>query len=204
MDPSPSTFRVPPVAAPRHPWRRRGQNFTTIVVVGLVAAGATWAVQSEPTMVANLLDDGDPTRIVIPEIGVDAPMVPLGLDWTGRLQAPAGTSEVGWFRDGPEPGDRGAAVVAGHLDSKDGGAVFARLSEVAPGSTVEFRTATGSTTFEVTRVAQYPKAEIPDAEVYGASGWPELRLITCAGTFDRAARHYRDNVVVYATLVGQT
>ncbi|MCU1370282.1 MAG: peptidase sortase [Ilumatobacteraceae bacterium] len=190
-----------------------------------MAAGLTWGMQQffgwlggfprdasedvaatpEPVPApASVLERSDPTRIVIPEIEVDAPMVPLALDGDGRLEAPRGTSEVGWFRDGPEPGEVGAAVVAGHLDSRDGGAVFARLSEVRPGTRVEFSSASGITAFEVTRVEQYPKSEIPNEIVYGHPDRPELRLITCGGTFDEGIRHYRDNLVVYATLIGPT
>ncbi|MSW64237.1 MAG: sortase, partial [Actinobacteria bacterium] len=60
----------------------------------------------------------------------------------------------------------------------------------------------GSTlTFQVTRVAEYPKTAFATTEVYGPTVDAQLRLITCGGEFDRSRRSYVDNIVVYASLV---
>jgi hypothetical protein len=83
--------------------------------------------------------------------------------------------------------------------------VFFRLGAVQPGDTVRVARADGSVaTFRVTRVASYPKDRFPTLEVYGNTPGPELRLITCGGDFDRTARSYLDNIVVYATLTGRS
>ncbi|WP_261575371.1 class F sortase [Frankia gtarii] len=142
-----------------------------------------------------------PVRVRIPDIGVDAAVVPLGLDAGGTLQAPTDFATAGWNVAGPEPGENGAAVVAGHVDSTTGPAAFFRLGALHPGARVFIDRADGSTvTFVVRRLVRYPKSAIPDAEVYGGSpGSPGLRLITCGGAFDHARGHYLDNVVVYAT-----
>jgi Sortase domain len=79
--------------------------------------------------------------------------------------------------------------------------VFFELRRLREGNRVHVDRADGTTvTFTVRRVARYPKRNIPDAEVYGTTPDPQLRLITCGGSFDRARRSYRDNIVVYATL----
>lgn len=95
------------------------------------------------------------------------------------------------------PGEPGAAVLLGHVDSaRDGPAVFYRLGELRPGD----RIADGGTvTFVVASVARYPKPEFPADRVYGAVAYAGLRLVTCGGAFDPARRGYRDNIVVYAT-----
>ncbi|MET7476211.1 class F sortase [Streptomyces sp. NPDC005648] len=141
-----------------------------------------------------------PTRVVIPYIGVDAPVIGLGLDRDHRLTAPpeGDARQVGWYRDGPSPGERGTAVLVGHLDTDTGPAVFAGLGELTPGHLVELRRADGRTAvYTVDAVKSYEKAHFPDREVYGARGRPELRLITCGGAYDRRTG-YTGNTVVFA------
>jgi hypothetical protein len=140
-----------------------------------------------------------PVRVRIPAIAVDAPLVPLGLDATGALQPPGGFTEAGWWSGGARPGERGPAVIAGHVDSKSGPAVFFRLPQLAPGDVVIVTRRDGSQVrFTVQRTAHYPKTGFPSALVYGPTRRPALRLITCSGTFDRSTGHYLDNTVVYA------
>ncbi|WP_246078573.1 class F sortase [Modestobacter excelsi] len=142
-----------------------------------------------------------PVRVTIPAIGVDSPLTDIGVDATGALVPPADFSQAGWFAAGPVPGEVGPAVLAGHVDDRSGPAVFSRLEELGAGDRVVVTDAAGQAhTFAVTGVAARPKTDFPTAEVYGPTADPELRLITCGGTFDRARRSYTDNVVVYARL----
>jgi sortase (surface protein transpeptidase) len=144
-------------------------------------------------------DAAVPVRIEIPAIGVDAPVVPLGLEPSGALEAPEGLAETGWWTDGPEPGEAGPAVVAGHVDSRAGPAVFYRLDDLRPGDGVEVVREDGSrVAFVVERLEQHPKADFPTEAVYGDTEGAALRLITCGGAFDRSTGHYLDNVIVYA------
>ncbi|MQA98228.1 MAG: class F sortase [Streptosporangiales bacterium] len=144
-------------------------------------------------------DVADPVRVRVPAIGVSAEVIALSLDGSGRLVAPERYDVAGWNRAGPEPGETGAAVVAAHMDSRSGPAVFFRLRDLDRGDVVHVDRADGTTvTFTVRRLARYPKSGIPDREVYGGSDRPELRLITCGGTFDERRRSYRDNVIVFA------
>jgi sortase (surface protein transpeptidase) len=144
-------------------------------------------------------DAAVPVRIEIPAIGVDAPVVPLGLEPSGALEAPEGLAETGWWTDGPEPGEAGPAVVAGHVDSRAGPAVFYRLDDLRPGDGVEVVREDGSrVAFVVERLEQHPKADFPTEAVYGDTEGSALRLITCGGAFDRSTGHYLDNVIVYA------
>lgn len=143
----------------------------------------------------------DPARVVIPAIGVDADVEPLDLLPDGSLDVPKNFSVTGWYRDGPEPGEPGAAVIVGHVDSRRGPAVFFRLREMAPGNEIVVETVDGeSMRFIVERLEKHSKSAFPTTAVYGPTSEPSLRLITCGGTFDRAARTYQDNLVVFATL----
>ena len=140
-----------------------------------------------------------PAAIEIPSIGVHARLVRLGLNADGTLEVPTRFAEAGWWAGGPRPGERGPAVVAGHVDTRTGPAVFARLSELRAGDNIWVVRQDGSRVrFVVRRSARYAKARFPTARVYGATRRSALRVITCSGTFDRASGHYLDNTVVYA------
>ncbi|MCB5907463.1 class F sortase [Streptomyces sp. SF28] len=144
-----------------------------------------------------------PKRLSIPEIGVDAPFTALGLGPKGQLNAPPPNDSnlVGWFKGGATPGERGASIVAGHVDTKTGPAVFLQLDQLKPGSTADITRQDGSVaTFTVDSVETFSKANFPDDRVYADTPTPQLRLITCGGAYDRAAKDYVDNVVVFAHL----
>ncbi|QJY49411.1 class F sortase [Pseudonocardia broussonetiae] len=167
-----------------------------------VAAAPAGVVEQAPPAAEQAPPDGKrvaPERLRIPSIGVDTGFVDLGLDDAGALAAPATTDVAGWFAAGPAPGDAGPALVAGHVDSRAGPGVFFRLGELRVGDRVEVQRADGTVVaFTVTARTDTPKAEFPTAQVYAPTPVPELRLVTCSGTFDRATGHYRDNVVVDA------
>ena len=69
-------------------------------------------------------------RLEIPSIGVSAHAVDLGLERNGTLEVPKRYEQVGLWKNGPEPGRRGPAVIAGHVDSRTAPAVFQRLREL--------------------------------------------------------------------------
>jgi sortase (surface protein transpeptidase) len=146
-----------------------------------------------------------PARIRIPSIEVDSALVELGLQADGTLQVPADGTAAGWFTGSPAPGQIGPAVVAAHVDWNHRPGVFFRLRDLARGDEVDVDRQDGTTArFEVLEVEQYPKDAFPTERVYGDIDHAGLRLITCGGEFDRAARSYRDNVVAYAGLVGSS
>ncbi|GIE34390.1 class F sortase [Actinoplanes italicus] len=143
-----------------------------------------------------------PVRLQIPAIKVDTEVMTLGLRRDGTLEVPPlrGDAPAGWYRDSPTPGESGASVLAGHVDTaRDGPAVFFRLRELRAGDAIAVRRKDGTVArFEVSRVATYPKQDFPSSEVYAPLASPGLRLITCGGVFDRGEGSYRSNVVVYA------
>jgi sortase (surface protein transpeptidase) len=146
-----------------------------------------------------------PTRVRIPAIGVDSPLVELGMDGGGVLVPPATADVAGWFAAGPAPGAAGPALLAGHVDSQSGPGVFFRLRDVAPGDRIEIDRSDGSVAaFVVSARTQTSKSAFPTDLVYAPTPGPELRLVTCGGGFDRSARSYQDNIVVQAVAADGT
>lgn len=190
-----------------------GRRLCALLAVGVLVAGATaLAVRTleppgRPGELAGRTATpeargptpaGDPLRVRIPAIGVDAPLRRLGLNGDGTLEVP-GFEEAGWYSGGPRPGEPGPAVVAAHLDSTTGPAVFYRLGQVRPGDVVLVDYGDGTATFAVQRSDRFAKLQFPTETVYGPTDGPELRLVTCDGDFDRRTRSYKDNLIVWAT-----
>jgi LPXTG-site transpeptidase (sortase) family protein len=145
-----------------------------------------------------------PRKIEIPGIGVDAPVMKVGRDADGSVQVPplGARNLTGWYRDGPAPGQRGPAVILGHVDSTTGISVFYRLKDLHAGDRVYVTLADGTVAaFVVDGLQKVAKDAFPTASVYGQGSYPGLRLITCGGPFDQATGHYLDNIIVYAHLV---
>jgi len=175
-------------------------------------AGATYIPPSITTVAPRLASDpkaralarSAPVKIRIPGIGVNAPVMKVGRDADGTVQVPplAEHNLTGWYRYGPSPGQRGPAVILGHVDSATGISVFYYLKNMHAGDKVLVTLADGKVAaFAVDGLQRVAKDAFPTASVYGKAGYPSLRLITCGGPFDQATGHYVDNVIVYAHLV---
>jgi len=158
------------------------------------------AVAASPTAVVRA--HATPAALEIPAIGVNTgELVDLGLTPSGAMEVPDDAATAGWFALSPVPGEAGPTVVAAHVDYKKVPGVFARLHEMKAGDTAVVRRADGTPVrFVAYRVERFAKNAFPTQDVYGNTAGPELRLITCGGSFDQAAGHYRDNVVVFARL----
>jgi hypothetical protein len=147
--------------------------------------------------------DVEPWGVWIPRLGVSATLTQLGLEDDGRLEVPGDEAMAGWYVGGPRPGETGPAVVAGHVDSRTGPAVFARLSQLAAGDVAHVVYRDGFVaTFRISAVQRHAKDAFPTAAVYGDVAEPALRLITCGGSFDRGSGSYRDNVVAFGEILG--
>lgn len=143
-----------------------------------------------------------PVGLRIPAIGVDAPLMRLGLAADGSVQVPPITAHdrAGWYEHSPMPGQKGPSVILGHVTvGPYGDGVFRHLSDLRKGDEIVARLQNGtSAVFAVTGVRTVAKADFPTKEVYGDVPRPELRLITCGGP--RTGDGYLDNVIVFAAL----
>ena len=160
-------------------------------------------VRSDASRAVAAAPSGDvarPVRVRIPELNIDAALDPLHLD-AKQVLVPPEYGRAGWYEDGPEPGEAGRAVVAGHVDSKTGPDVFAALHRARKGDRILVKLADGSTVrFAVDRVETHAQDDFPTAQVYGGPRQrAELRLITCTGAY--VGGRYQDNLIVFATRI---
>ena len=142
-----------------------------------------------------------PERLVARSVGLDLPVVPQGVDRDGRMALPDQPSRLGWYRFGAAPGDdRGAVVLAGHVDSSRYGAgPLTRLAGLERGDHLSVRDARGrSTTYVVVKVQRIPKSDFAPDDVFERSGPAVLRVITCGGAYEPRHGGYQDNLVVTA------
>jgi sortase (surface protein transpeptidase) len=166
-------------------------------------AGTTAVAGSRATApAAEPIARSVPVRVRIPAIGVDTPLMQLGLAADGTVEVPPvqAHSPAGWYRDSPTPGQLGPSVILGHVTvGHYGDGVFLKLSQLKPGARVVVGLQDGaSAAFTVDAVRTVAKDDFPTQEVYGDTDRPELRLITCGGP--RTGDGYLDNVVVFASL----
>lgn len=142
-----------------------------------------------------------PVRVQVPSLHISSSLESLGLLPDGTMKPPTKWGQAGWYSAGTHPGAVGPAVIAGHVDSRDGPGIFLNLDQIKVGARIVVTTKTRQTfRFTVTDIKQYPKNKFPIAVVYGPTPVATLRLITCTGTFNQATHHYRDNLVVTSVL----
>lgn len=141
-----------------------------------------------------------PAFLLIPSIGVNAIVEQAGLTSERRMENPTTWDNVAWYRYGPSPGEDGSAVLAGHLDSDTGTAVFWDLHRLRPGDEVKIIDTRGRVhVFAVTGSETYPAAEVPMEELFAMDGEPRIALVTCDGSWNESTG-YDERTVVFAVL----
>lgn len=209
----------PTTPSRRQPSRRTSLGAFAVVLVlgGLVAVAAGTAqlaglglsdlfpsTDRPPPRAFPVLEPSRPLRLMIPAIGVDAPVRDVGLAADGSVQVPplALHREAGWFDRGPTPGQFGPAVIVGHVDTRTGPSVFHDLGRLRPGARIEVaRRDRRVAVFEVNSVERFAKTSLPTDRLYGDFRRPALRLVTCGGRWIGGSTGYADNVIVFASLV---
>lgn len=199
-----ASLQTGPAPRPPQPLAQAGPEVPGPAVTGNDATAPDDGEHAAQGDIPVGLNRAAPSTIEIPRIGVNATIMSLGTNPDGTVQVPPleQADQAGWYEPGPSPGETGNAVIVGHVDSaKLGPAVFFDLGSLVPGDTITVQRADGQpATFRVDSVKAYPKTSFPTELVYGPNDRPGLRVVTCGGQFDEAAKSYQDNVVVFATL----
>ncbi|MFD7530453.1 class F sortase [Streptomyces sp. NPDC059849] len=187
---TPGSSRTATVGAPA----QAGSTGSDSAGSGSAQAGSAGSGKSDDAPAAA------PVRISIPSLGIDSELMRLGLNQDGTVEVPPAEKGMtaGWYTGGVAPGERGAAVVIGHNDTRFGKAVFHDLKKITEGADIAVRNDRGAELhFRVTATETVSKKTFPTEKVYGSTGARALRLITCDGAFD-AQGHPVDNLIVYA------
>lgn len=143
-----------------------------------------------------------PQRLRIPSVGINAFVEQVGLDSQNRMDVPRNIWNVAWFKLGAKPGERGNAVIDGHVDGPNTAAVFWTMRNLQIGGKIYVQDAKGQEkVFEVFDTGVYPYDQAPLDRIFGPSNDAQLNLITCTGTFDHATDNYDKRFVAYARLV---
>ncbi|EKD84814.1 MAG: peptidase C60 sortase A and B [uncultured bacterium] len=144
----------------------------------------------------------EPRLISIPKINITADVESVGEDEKGRMAVPGEVMNVGWYKLGYKPGEKGSAVFAGHLDKVTGEpAVFYDISKLSAGDEIIVTDKNGKKlTFEVIKSQVYPFDEVPLKEVFLSTDKIRLNLITCTGSWNKDDKNYSNRLVVYSQL----
>ncbi|MCM3609984.1 class F sortase [Planococcus sp. MERTA32b] len=146
-----------------------------------------------------------PARVAIPSIGVDAAIEATGILENGEMGVPEDINQVGWFEPGFKVGAKGHSVLAGHVDSLTGPAIFYHLKKVEAGEKVFVTDRDGrEMVYEIQGKTSYPTDEAPIEEIFGPSGSRMINLITCTGTFNRDIGSHEERLVVTAKLISDS
>jgi LPXTG-site transpeptidase (sortase) family protein len=162
-------------------------------------ASATAVKQAKEPILS--LPASQPVRIIIPAIGVNAPVVPVSKT-AGSVGTPPLTNHdlAGWYDGSVTPGQTGPSLIDGHIDGDGLASVFYRVPALKTGDVIRVLLKDGETaSFKVTWVQVVAKTAFPWKAVLGWTSYPSLRLVTCGGPFNSLTGHYVENVIVYAT-----
>lgn len=143
-----------------------------------------------------------PLRLKIPSINVDAAVERVGLTSKGAMDVPKDRNNIAWFDPGTRPGDKGSAVVAGHLDWKNGQkAVFENLNKLRPGDFLYVETDSGQSVSFAVRESRVYDLEADTDEIFSSDDGAHLNLITCDGSWDKSQNSYTKRLVVFTDIV---
>jgi len=179
-------------------------GFAGYMFVSTLADALWWApdtgMQVPRVAMTAVASSSPPERLLIPSLNVDAAVQTVGVTIKGTLGAPSNYTDVGWYRGGTIPGQRGSAVIDGHVDnglSLPG--VFKELSEIKKGAAMYVLTQDGhAIRFVVTDIERYPYQNAPMDLIFNRQDAARLNLITCDGIWVAGERTYDERLVVFA------
>lgn len=182
-----------------------GKALATKQVASPLAAvqSTTTTSPTTPTPSQTQPTNSLPAHLIIDSLGINAPIESVGMDAQGRMDVPKDADNVAWYNLGFKPGEKGSAVIAGHLDRVSGApAVFYHLNDLQPGDIVKVQLQNDSVLqFRVINKKAYPSDTLPLEEIFNTQDKSRLNLITCNGTFNQQQKNYSNRLVVFTELV---
>lgn len=141
-----------------------------------------------------------PVRLIIPSINVNAKIQALGVNQMGEMEVPDNIFEAGWFKFGPQPGEKGSAVIAGHLNGENGeNGVFVDLYKLKKGDKLYIKNNKGITIAFIIRESRLFDPGYAN-DVFGQTDIAHLNLVTCDGVWDETIKSYTKRLVVFTDI----
>ncbi|WP_226647087.1 class F sortase [Mesobacillus subterraneus] len=139
-----------------------------------------------------------PLNLIISSIGLDADIIPVGLQEDGAMEVPEDVMEIGWYTKGASPGENGNVVLAGHVDNYLGKGIFFDLEDVALDDEVTLSNSEQTLRYKIVKIESYPYDDGPIEEIFGFTSQKRLQLITCTGWFNPLTKNHEERLVVTA------
>jgi LPXTG-site transpeptidase (sortase) family protein len=173
------------------------------VASSTLAAAAVNSLQNDSGQTADFPTMGTPQKFAIPSLGIDTTVIEVGVTAKGNMAVPKSFQEVGWYKYGPQPGNNGSAVMAGHVDNGLGLAgVFKKLQSIGIGDRVTVTDDAGQqAVFQVTATSSLDYKSTDTGNIFLTTGEPTLTIITCEGAWVQSDRTYDHRLVVTAKRV---
>jgi sortase A len=162
-------------------------------VVSIPASSSTTSVKKVTQELGMV-----PLNVTISSIGLDAKIIPVGLQEDGAMEVPEDVMEIGWYNKGARPGEKGNVVLAGHVDNYLGKGVFFDLEDVSLDDEVVLSDSENSLRYKIVKIESYPYDDGPIEEIYGFTSQKRLQLITCTGWFNPLTKNHEERLVVTA------
>ncbi|MBQ6845985.1 MAG: class F sortase [Oscillospiraceae bacterium] len=137
-----------------------------------------------------------PVRLYFIKRNISCDIEKVGKTETGAMATVDDPYIAAWYEDGPSPGDKGNALVNGHVRWGGIAGTFSILSEMAIGEEIVFEYENGTQkSFYVSEIVFYPFNDVP-SDVMSQNGEDRVTLISCYGKWDSEAGTSSERVFV--------
>lgn len=162
---------------------------------------ATPFPSSTPTPSPSINPGLTPVTLIIPKLGIQAAIEPVGVTATNNMDVPKKAEDAAWYKYGSRPSEEGNAVISAHYDTPTGKpALFYYLKKLEPGDEVTVISENAvKSAFVVVEKASIPYDKFPNEQVFKTRPGKNLNLITCGGIWDPRKKIYSERLVVYTT-----
>lgn len=141
-------------------------------------------------------------KVSLPSLGVEAPIVKVGVDPAGLMVVPKNARDVAWLDQGEIPlGPTQNVVMAGHINYSRRAGSFSRIQNMKPGDIVTLSMNGKTWQYRVQWTCLFDRQTTQAARIMGYTENPSVTLISCGGVFDRRARTHNKRVAVRAELI---
>ncbi len=192
----------------KHWWHNSKSHtavFSFAVAGSLITLYLTFAYIERTFLKPKFIPPVDaPLDLIIPALNLEALIQTVGIDKNDRMGLPTNFVDVGWYKYGPRPGERGSAVIVGHFDTTvDDKAVFAKLSTLKKDDDAYvFDKAGEKIHFRVTKKEVYDDTKAPLEKIFDQDVLTaRLNLVTCDGVWSTTTQNYSERLVVYSERV---